>query len=408
MAFLPLSYASLMISRIVSSFQHRISKRRRFQEFSNRGISKYAILETYRLNKPDKKISKSILILSDFSQRLRKAKKSGGWKKPILLPKRYYFWKVGNFSYWRQVKKTFYEVGGHSQNIKKIELRKYTNIQYAALKASSNSLNMYSFKINHLSEFKVNFDYTEAFSLEFSASYAFQHFIDHAIAYINLATPFLIRNPDIPILLPTPNKSFSDRDYLMHQLGIKNPVINTKLGDNLIIKNLYVLKALPKDILYSVPYELILEASNKICSKEQICNDVILIVREEKNRNYANLEQISNMLEIYCISKELNFKKVYPARIRTEEFAREVENCLILIGIHGGALCNLLSLPKKSYIFEFVPNIEGASLLHLSVGSGRKYLPIPVNFGLATAEVEIDLTDLKIALNHALNDLQYS
>jgi hypothetical protein len=210
----------------------------------------------------------------------------------------------------------------------------------------------------------------------------------------------------MPIILPNPNKSFIDRDFLLHKLGVRNQIINTLPGDKLSVKNLYLLKAVPKDILYSVPYELIQKVSTKLCSREQQFSDVVLIVREERNRNYSNIQQIANFLDEYCKSNNLNFKKVYPGRLKTEEFAFEIKNCLILIGIHGGALCNLLSLPPESYVFEFVPDFEGASLIHLSVGSGRKYLPIPLNFELATVEVEINLANLKLALDYALRDYQ--
>lgn len=395
-----------MISRIVSSFQHRVSNRRKFQVFSGRGKLKFETIETKKLAKPSNKLSKSILILDYFRNSLSEARKSGGWQQSLLLPKRFYFWKVRRFQYWKDVDRFFYEVGGHSQNIEQVEIRKYLNITYEAMKASSNSLNMYSFKIHEIESAYTKYDYTEAFTLEFSASYAFQHFIDHAIAYINFVAPFLLKNPDMPIILPHPNKSFVDRDFLLKKLGVGNRIINTLPGDKMDIQNLYLIKALPKDILYSVPYELIQNVSEKLCSNEKLVDDVILIVREEKNRNYSNIEQITNFLESYCKSKNLNFKKVYPGRLKTEEFAFEIKNCLILIGIHGGALCNLLSLPPESYIFEFVPIFEGASLLHLAVGSGRKYLPIPVNFELATEEVEINLADLMIAMDYALRDYQ--
>jgi hypothetical protein len=395
-----------MISRIVSSFQHRVSNRRKFYGFSGRGKLKFEIIETKRFAKPSSRLSKSILILDNFRNSLSEARKSGGWQHSLLLPKRFYFWKVGRFRYWRDVDRFFYEVGGHSQNIEQVEIRKYSNITYEAMKASSNSLNMYSFQIHETESSYAKYDYTEAFTLEFSASYAFQHFIDHAIAYINFVAPFLLKNPDMPIILPNPNKSFVDRDFLLKKLGVRNRIINTLPGDKMDIQNLYLIKALPKDILYSVPYELIQNVSEKLCSNEKLANDVILIVREEKNRNYSNIEQITHFLEDYCNSKNLNFKKVYPGRLKTEEFAFEIKNCLILIGIHGGALCNLLSLPPESYIFEFVPNFEGASLLHLTVGSGRKYLPIPINFELATVEVEINLADLMIAMDYALRDYQ--
>lgn len=392
--------------QFVTSIQHRILNRRRFQGFSSGRTPHFIVLGTTKVKKPNIQKVKRIMILDVFRPRLRKARKSGGWQHSRILPKKYHFWKVGHFSYWKALDDSFYEVGGHSQEIEKIELRKYSNLIYEAMRASSNSLNMYSFKIQKIESPESSFDYIEAFSLEFSAGYAFQHFVDQALAYIDCATPFLHRHSTIPIILPKPSSSFTDRGFLLNRLGISNPIIDVLPGERLSIKNLYLLKAIPRDVLYSVPYELIQNVSEKMCSSESENIDVVLILREERNRNFANVDQICHFLRQYCESSNLNFKTVYPGRLKTEEFASEIRNCVILIGIHGGALCNLLFLPPDSYILEFVSTSEGASLMHLAVGSGRKYLPIPSNFELGEVNVEIDLTDLKLALDCSLLDLQ--
>ena len=256
---------------------------------------------------------------------------------------------------------------------------------------------MYTFKITKSSSGK--FDIDEAFSLELAGSYAFQHFIDHAMAYTYLASEFLSKKPQIPVLVSEPNHTFKNREFLFKRLGITNHLINVTKTEVFSIKNFYVLKANPHEYLYSVPYELVASASNKLSSWKANGRLIVLLIREEKNRNFANLDVLLATLSDFSIKYGLTFRAVYPSRISTIDLAKVLEDCFILIGVHGGALCNLVFLPKGSYVLEFVPLKDGASLMHLAIGCGVGYLPIPSSFGTSTRQLEVDLVDLMIALD---------
>lgn len=349
----------------------------------------------------------NILLLPEFYKNLGKAKKSGGWSTKVIFNKKIFLWRVSYFSYWKPIYKKFYEVGGHSQNIKSLELRKYSNVEYISQSMPGNSLNMYSFFITLQNQNSAKLIFDRAVTLEFSAGYAFQHFIDHAYAYINFLSDFLKKDPYVHVILPSPNKSFIDREFLLKKIGVQNPIHNVNAGDSINIRELIVLKALPKDILYSVPYSLTNLLSRKVNSELKSTKNkkIALIIREEKNRNFNNLEEIIDQLTIFASKNGLELQPIYPNRISTKELANLLSNCLIFLSLHGGAMCNLLFMPKNSYILEIVPDKEGASLFHLAIGGGFKYLPIPMNYDLGTTTVSLKMSDLNSALDFVLADL---
>jgi hypothetical protein len=396
-----------VFKKIKSSISHRALNRRRYIPFEKTTKLEYEVLEKWLMPPISEEIRNRILLLPKFFQGLDKAKKSGGWSSKIVFNKKIFLWRVSYFSYWKPIYKKFYEVGGHSQNIKSLELRKYLNVEYISQSMPGNSLNMYSFFITFQNQNSAKIILDRAITLEFSAGYAFQHFIDHAYAYINFLSEFLKKNPEVHVILPSPNKSFIDREFLLNKIGVLNPIHNAIAGNSINIRELIVLKALPKDILYSVPYSLTNLLSSKVNSELKSTKNkkIALIIREEKNRNFNDLNEIIDQLSNFASNNGLELEPIYPNRISTKELANLLSDCLIFVGLHGGAMCNLLFMPKNSYILEIVPDKEGASLFHLAIGGGFKYLPIPMNYELGTTAVNIKMSDLNSALDFVLADL---
>jgi len=386
---------------------HRVLNRRCYIPFEKSKKLEYEVVKKWLMPPISEEFRNNILLLPEFLPTLHEAKKSGGWSSRVVFGKHIYMWRVSNFSYWRPVLKKFYEVGGHSQNIKSLELRKYSNVEYISQSMPGNSLNMYSFFITFQNQNSAKLILDRAITLEFSAGYAFQHFIDHAYAYINFLSEFLKKNPGVHVILPAPNKSFIDREFLLNKIGVLNPIHNAIAGESINIRELIVLKALPKDILYSVPYSLTSLLSSKVNSELKSTKNkkIALIIREEKNRNFNDLNEIIDQLLNFASNNGLELQLIYPNRISTKELANLLSDCLIFVGLHGGAMCNLLFMPKNSYILEIVPDNEGASLFHLAIGGGFKYLPIPMNYELGTTAVSMKMSDLNSALDFVLADL---
>ena len=393
-----------MVQRLRISLQHRLLNRRRFRKFTLDKKLKHKKVSNRFFFEPEPSLSSLVLLPEEFQSKLGIARKSGGWKTRRMFNKKFYWWKVSHYPYWGNLMKRYFEAGGHSQNISALEIREYLEVDYQPLSADVHSLNMYSFQISRILDARKNYDFEKAFTLEFSAAYAFQHFIDHAYAYINYVVDFLNRNPTMPVILPSPNSSFLDREFLLEKIGLKNPIINVSISSSIAIRSLFLLKAMPNDLLYSVPYDLTKKLSDTIASNSVDNKKIVLVVREEKNRNFANLNQILEVINEFAIQNNLYLEVLFPSRITTKEFASKIQDCFLLIGIHGGALCNMLFLPKKSYILEFVPLREGASLVHLALGGARRYFPLPMEFLTSSETVDIDLGSLSAALNCIYTD----
>jgi hypothetical protein len=119
-----------VFKKIKSSISHRALNRRRYIPFEKTTKLEYEVLEKWLMPPISEEIRNRILLLPKFYQGLDKAKKSGGWSSKIVFNKKIFLWRVSYFSYWKPIYKKFYEVGGHSQNIKSLELRKYLNVEY--------------------------------------------------------------------------------------------------------------------------------------------------------------------------------------------------------------------------------------------------------------------------------------
>ncbi|URD89399.1 Glycosyltransferase [Musa troglodytarum] len=116
----------------------------------------------------------------------------------------------------------------------------------------------------------------------------------------------------------------------------------------------------------------------------------ILIIARKWTRIFANVNEIVRKAE------EMGFEAVVAeAKYDLAEFARIVNSCDVMLGVHGAGLTNLVFLPTNAVVIQVIPlgGLEGISW---------------IDFGLATISMKMHYLQYMISLEESTLTEQFS
>jgi hypothetical protein len=303
---------------------------------------------------------------------LEKCTKNGGYKRFY----RRNYWSHNELKYFDFKTGIF---GGIPNLINLSSICSIKNINYFPEMIEPNNTSKYTFKVRKNRTKKS--DLVSGFAFNFSGSNNFQHFIQDCFPILAASKEFLIKNPEIPILIPEFQGESKVRSRMLEILGIKNKIIETNF-DYISIDQLYFWNFEPYPAKYSLPdifYSLLQSELNYVYSKKKN-SKLILITRRENYRNFANEDEIIRNCEI--ISKKLGLELVVinSAEASFEDWARQLPEAKVVIGMHGGALFNLIFTKPGTLLFEFVSTFGTDSVINTLPKLGIRVVPVPIQF----------------------------
>jgi hypothetical protein len=318
---------------------------------------------------------------------LKKCSKYGGYRKVFNK----YYWSHRKLRYFDFNKKIY---GGIPKIINNAQLCSVNKIDYYPNAIEGNNVSKYTFKIERNKSHK--FDIDNAIAFNFGGANSFQHFMQDCLPVINASRDLFIQNPEIAILLPEPVKSFGSRDLILKWLGINNKVINTNF-EKISVYTLYFWRFKPFAAKYSLPNNWYKNLFNQLnFSKINLPADkLVLITRNEKSRNFSNIEEITNELKL--LSKHLNLDLIVidSSRADVSYYKNTLGRAKIIIAMHGGASYNLVFAHEDCLFFEFLPMQNTNSTINFVSGLGIRYIPVPINFSLLENNIRIDPQKIK-------------
>ena len=335
-----------------------------------------------RLKKLAVRVQRDPKILAPFKQdvyfnekwleELRKCYKYGGYKKKFGK----FYWSHKKFKYF-DFKASIFD--GAPNFIKSANLLLLKEIEYFPRALKPNEVSKYMFKVKKNKS--SSFDFEFAISFDLGGADSFQHFVQDCLPIILMSKKILTSIPNLIILLPASNKNFPSQKELIRMLGITNQIIETD-SKSFSIKNLYYWNFEPFNAKYILPeyWESILFKEYRKVNSNTKRNQIILITRNEKSRNFANLENIKKSLK--NLAKDLNFDfKIIDSSVATlNDYKLEMPKAKVVLSMHGGANYNLIFCSEKTLFFEFIPMIETNTLINFFRHSGITYVPVPIDF----------------------------
>lgn len=323
---------------------------------------------TFNLN------NRSIYFDHRWLDELSQCYKFGGYKK--FLGK--FYWSHKKFSYFDLKNNIFDGVPNFINSAQFLHLQ---DIMYFPRALKPNEVSKYTFKVK---KFKSdNFNLAHAITFDLGGADSFQHFVQDCLPIILMSKDFLNLRPNVVLLLPKANLNFSTQSELIRKIGITNEIIETD-KKSISVKNLYFWDFKPFNAKYVLQAGLesaLFETIRKgITSNLQ--DKIILIIRKETTRNFANLELITHSMNKLAIELDLKFEIIDSSEAKLMDYEKLLPKAKIIVSMHGGANYNLLFAPRNSLFFEFVPINETNSLINFFKYSEITYIPVPIDFRL--------------------------
>ncbi len=301
---------------------------------------------------------------------LRKCFKNGGYKK--LLMRNY--WSHNSLKYFNFEMGIF---GGVPNLITSSSICLVRNVNYFPEMIEPNNVSKYTFSLrrSRAKESKL----PAGFAFNFSGSNSFQHFIQDCMPILAASKEFLINNPDLPILAPKFHGDSKIRDQLIKLLDIKNEIIETTT-DCISIRELYFWNFKPFGFKYSIPeifYSILQRELDYIYSKKK-SSKLVLITRKEQTRNFANEEEVIFKCSLLAQKLGLELVVINSKEASFEDWLKQLPEAKVVIGMHGGALFNLILSKPGTLLFEFVSTTGTDSVINTFTRLGIKVVPIPI------------------------------
>jgi hypothetical protein len=337
----------------------------------------------------------SVIFLSEYNQKLSKCSKNGGYKKFFG----HWVWVNQKIIYFPNNQRKILNYGGVPNFISEATLVCAENAEIFPNRFMDNYRQKYTFYITQ-NKSVIN-DLDQAISFNIGGANSFQHFLQDCLPVIAMSKKFLDRNPKIPILLPQPNPSFTNRDYLLKKIGITNKIIESNKIDSLRVRELYFWNFYPFNAQYSLPPIFYRELRSMISDQNSNFRkrSVVLFIRTEKMRNFRKLEQLKRFLQNFANLNNLDFEIINTSTEEIASLEKKIKRALILIAIHGGSTYNAILCQDDCTTIEFIPMRNTNSNINFLSYSGVKYLPIPGNFDFYDECVEVSIPDLELALS---------
>jgi hypothetical protein len=350
-------FAKLRIGIFTPSIPSKINKRILF-------------VENTILHRNSNRKDLNLFIYDKWESDLRRCYKFGGYKKFISK----YYWSHRKLQYFDFEKKIY---GGIPQIISKSQIAYIEKIKYFPNAINPNNVSKYTFKIQKNSSSKYDID--KALSFNLGGIEYFQHFVQDCLPIIAASTKFLSENQDVSILLPKFDNNFSDWKYFLNLLEIKNTVIETS-NKPIHINKLFFWNFEPYPAKYDLPPEWYSNVYNKISATtaSDLAESIVLITREEKQRNFGNPVEVATYLRKLAQNLEMKFDLIDSKAANLLDYKAVLPRARVVIAMHGGANFNLIFANPDCIFFELIPTHNSNSLINFMGNTPIKYVPVPI------------------------------
>jgi capsular polysaccharide biosynthesis protein len=351
------------------------------------------VIKTY--NFPNETVYAGKLIIeAENTENLKSCKKSGTWIKLKFFGKSIHFWTSIERRYFKNISNYLDTIVANQTVITTAKLVILKSVKVIHNKKDGSSLNLYNSKIKRNRILKNN---EKGFYLNVKGSESFQHFVAETLPILGLTREFLIGQPELQIIMPQPLPNFKTHKYFFERLGITNPIRYIE-KNNLCFEELYIIELHPFNAIYATPstlYKNVYESIHTMKESQALKMDnLVVFLRNENTRNFANLPKIKQLFEKYANELNLNLIFVDSNAIQANDLVEILENAKYVFGAHGGANYNMIWAHKDTTLIEFIPTNSTDSLQHLVLSSGQKYFPYAIAFDKRDFSFEISEIDL--------------
>jgi len=296
--------------------------------------------------------------------------KNGGYK--IIFGR--YFWTHKSLRYFDFKNSIF---GGIPSSIHNSSICLIKRVSYFPETISDNNISKYTFTVKRN---KMNdFDLENGFAFNFSGANLFQHFVQDCLPILAASKKFLGQNPHIPILLPKFLGDSKIREHYIEALGIRNEVIETNFT-KISIRNLFYWNFEPRPLKYILPdsFYKILQNEMSYLYKGRKSEKLVLVTRKEKFRNFANEQDVIKTCKFIAQKLKLDLVVIDSSTANFKDWKTQIPAAKIIIGMHGGALFNLIFAKPGTQLFEFVPMIGTDSTINTFAKLGVRVITVPI------------------------------
>ena len=301
---------------------------------------------------------------------LKKCRKNGGYKSFCGR----HYWSHNSIPYFNIANKIY---GGIPNLTTSASIKILKEIDYFPEAIEGNNVSKFTFSIkkNRTRKFEIE----SGFAFNLSGANLFQHFIQDCLPILAASKEFLNSNPDLSILMPKFTYGSNIRDSILKSLNIYNKIVETN-SDSISIRNLYYWHFEPFPAKYSLPdyfYNILQkELEHLYITKPSI--KMILVTRKEKHRSFANEKEIIEKCNAIAQEQNLELIVINSSVASYKDWETHMPEAKVVIGMHGGALFNLILCKPGTQLYEFVPTIGTDSVINTFTKLGIKVVPIPI------------------------------
>lgn len=389
--------SEIYLITMVMTIQQRINHLKGLRRFME--VRPARTLRSKKIQKVDK-FKRDPVYLGTFNvvssnlSLLKSCYKSGSWVRMKCLGRERVFWTSRKLKYFTELPNAKTSRNFGVGIIRSSKMKIFENVSIDCT-PSSNSLSIYNRKIQ-FADSGHNID--EAFYLCVNGSEHFQHFVQDFLPILSSVRDALALKPATPILLNRPSINFRNFDYFFSLLSISNPKIFLD-SNSVTVGKLYFLDFEPKNAIYCIPAEmyqnLFSVISQKKVFKENKKQNLVCFVRNEKTRNFANIDFVKKELSNWAITHGLNPVFINPVDVNIDDLVGLLSNAKFVFGAHGGAIYNMVFAVKDSTLIEFIATDSTDSLMHMIRSFGQSYLPYAVKMDKGSFSFEVSKKDFK-------------
>ena len=381
-----------MLKFIKSQVAHIVGRRRYRDVFSFGARMRSSSIKTISFKESRAYKGDLLVVLSNLAK-LMLCIKSGSWQASRFSFFKGYRWTSRFLPYFVGEKRIAYSSQANPTFMQEVQLKVFKKCRVALDPDRHKSLNMYACLVD-LSFDKPN--YNQAILLGINGADSFQHFIQDCFPLLSLVEDLDEVPLSAPLILLSPSENFLSFTSYIQSLGINRPVVFISNQNPIVVEELFVLDFKPFNALYNLPASMYLSLYKKLQRPiSQKSEQVIIVERDEKTRNFAEIELLKLKIDKWARVHNLDLVILKPHLEELSTIIRLFSESKYIFAIHGGANYNIIWAPQDCTLVEFIPMFSTNSLFHLALSFGQNYLPFALTHDLKDAvfhvsEAEID------------------
>jgi hypothetical protein len=251
---------------------------------------------------------------------------------------------------------------------------------------------------------QVKADLKMAVFMDVSGAGSFQHFIQDCLPIISLIQDLPEITKEIPIIVREPDHNFFSFQSYLEGINCQNPIHFLRSGASITVEQLYFFRFDPFNALYSLPPLLYESTYSKFHSLGHSAptekRNVVLVNRNEKIRNFDDIELIVAQLETWCRQKNLDLTVFDPKTSNFNEIRKVFSKTKYVFAVHGGANYNMIWAPPDATLVEFIPTKSTDSLFHMTLSYGQNYLPYALPHDKGDKTYYVSTLDMDLIISY--------